>query len=299
MIKKTNFQFLPFLFITLFILSILSGIARTFTLEDILSAPFPSHLIASSKIDRVAWVFNEQGRRNIWIADGPHYKSRKITNYNEDNGQEISNLCFNPDGTIIVYVLGGAPNRRGEYPNPTSNPKGVERAIWAVKVDEGKPWRIGEGTNPQISPKGDFVIFNNRGNILIAPIDGSEKPRILFKARGSNRSYKWSPDGSKIAFVSRREDHSFIGIYDLEKETITWLIPDVERDNYPVWSPNGKYIAFIRFPGAKADGYSYWRTAGVPFSIWVVEVKTGKAREIWKTSKGGGFAQYYPTNPLV
>ena len=296
--RKINFKI--FLLLTVIItFFVFWGFSKSFTLEDILSTPFPSHLIVAQKVDRVAWVFNEQGKRNIWVADGPDYKARRITAYNEDNGQEISNLHFTPDGKIIVYVLGGSPNRKGEYPNPTSNPKGVERAVWAVKVDGGKPWRIGEGTNPQISPKGDFVIFSNRGNILIAPIDGSEKPKILFKARGSNRFYKWSPDGSKIAFVSYREDHSFIGIYDLKKETISWLAPDVERDNYPVWSPDGKYIAFIRFPGAKVDGYSYWKSAGVPFSIWVVNIETGKGREIWKTSKGGGFAQYYPAHPLV
>ncbi len=275
------------------------GKTEKFTLEEILSAPFPYHLTAAAKADRIALVFNERGRRNIWVADGPQYKLRKLTRYHEDDGQEISQLRFTPDGSIIVFVRGGAPNRQGEYPNPTSNPEGVERAIWAVRVADGKLWKIGRGYNPQISPDGKKVIFSFRNRIMIAPVDGSKQAKVLFRARGRNYGYVWSPDGKKIAFVSSREDHSFIGVYYLKKRKIKWLIPDVDRDVFPVWSPDSRKIAFIRFPGRKADEFFAWKAGSVPFSIWVVDLKTGKGKRVWSIDRGGGFAQYYNAMPLI
>ncbi|MDH5405510.1 MAG: DPP IV N-terminal domain-containing protein, partial [Candidatus Aminicenantes bacterium] len=89
--------------------------AQSYTLEDILSTPFPSSLIASPKVDRVAWVFDNCGMRNIWVAEGPDYKARQLTDYDQDDGQEIGELSFSPDGSVIVYVRGGNTNRQGEY----------------------------------------------------------------------------------------------------------------------------------------------------------------------------------------
>ena len=273
--------------------------AQSYTLEDILSTPFPSSLIASPKVDRVAWVFDNCGMRNIWVAEGPDYKARQLTDYDQDDGQEIGELSFSPDGSVIVYVRGGNTNRQGEYPNPTSDPRGTEQAVYAIKVSDGKPWRLGSGNHPVVSPAGDQVVFTYRGQLFIAPLDGSGKAKPLFEGRGGNGSQCWSPDGSRLAFISQRDDHSFIGIYDLKAETITWLMPDVEQDDNPVWSPDGRSIACIRFPGRTADD-SYGRELGLPFAIWVVDVETGKGREVWKCSNAsGGFAQYYPEHPLM
>ncbi len=273
--------------------------STAFTLKDILSTPFPYSLTASPKGDLMAWVLNQKGRRNIWIAKAPEFKPRRLTNFNEDEGQEISQLAFSPDGKIIVYVRGEGPNRQGEYPNPTSNPRGVRREIWAVRVQDGKIWKIGEGTEPSVSPDGKIVVFRRGKDVLYAPLDGSAEPKILFKARGRNGSFTWAPSGKKLAFVSRRGDHSFIGIYDLEKEKILWVLPDVDRDSHPVWSPDGSKLAFIRVPGATMEFKPIWMRWDLPFSIWVFDLKTGKGKKVFEAERGSGFALYYPRKPLL
>ncbi len=282
--------------LTLVFLFFVGQEVRSYELEAVLSSAFPSDLTVSPKGDLVAWVFNWEGKRNIWIAQAPEYRARKLTEYSVDDGQELSALSFSSDGTIIVFVKGGSANTAGEYPNPTSSPEGTKQAVWAVKVEGGEPWLLGEGNNPVPSPVGNSVAFSLRGRIFLASLDTSTRPEPLFNARGRNGSQTWSPDGSKIAFVSSREDHSFIGIYDVQNKTIGWISPSVDFDSYPVWSPCGKYIAYIRFPGALATA-SF--REGRKFSLMVADIASRQAQEAWQCpNETGGFSQSYPSQTL-
>lgn len=299
MMKKNLFPLIKGVYVFILIgalafASLLS--ADSFTLEKIMSFAFPSNLTVSPVGDRIAWVFNKEGLRNIWVAEGPDYVPRMLTDYTQDDGQELGDLTFNFDGTVIVYVRGGNANRAGEYPNPTSNPDGARQEVWAVDFNGNDSWMLGAGRNPVTSPVENEVVFNAREGIRIADIARNANAKTLFKARGRNGSLVYSPDGAKLAFVSFREDHSFIGIHDISNREIRWISPSVDMDGYPAWSPNGEHLAFIRFPGR--TGLSFGRD-GRPFSIWVADIATGAADRVWQCPNDtGGFAQYYPAKTL-
>ena len=78
-------------------------------------------------------------------------------------------------------------------------------------------------------------------------MDRGEEPFI--SAWGTNSNPVWSPDGSKIAFVSNRTDHSFITVYDMATRSIKYMSPDVDFDSSPMWTPDSKRIVFVRRPG--------------------------------------------------
>ena len=71
----------------------------------------------------------------------------------------------------------------------------------------------------------------------------------FIKEWGRQSNPQWSPDGSKLAFVSTRENHAFIGIYDMKTRKVDFIAPSTDIDGSPMWSPDGKRIAFIRRPG--------------------------------------------------
>src|ERR1700736_5140523 len=103
--------------------------SQSFTIEQALSAPFASDLVANQKTGSLAWVENEQGKRNLWIAtrDGSgKYESRRLTSYNEDDGQEMYQVAWTPGGEYLIYVRGGDSEFPGRPdPNPALIPEGV------------------------------------------------------------------------------------------------------------------------------------------------------------------------------
>src|SRR5690348_9231059 len=161
-----------------FVLCATAGAQKPFTLEQIMVAPFPSDLTAAKSSNRVAWVFDQQGKRNIWVAEEPGFAARQMTKYNEDDGQELSGLRFSSDANAVVYVRGGGKNSAGQVPNPTSNPAGAEQAVWTIAWPGGDPRRIDAGHSPDISPR-ETIAYVKDGQVWLAPLDGSEKPQQL------------------------------------------------------------------------------------------------------------------------
>ena len=285
-----------------------------FTLQQVLSSPFPTNLVAAERAGRIAWVFSSKGERNVWVADAPDFQARQVTHYSGDDGMPIAGLKLTPDGRTVVYARGTEVNSAGEVANPSSNVEKPLQQVWAVDVDKGEPRLLGEmGCDEegcediQISPKGEFAVWAAKKQIWIASISGREvagkdesgkdvsgkdvsgkdstKAKPLTFVRGKNLQGKWSPDGKRIAFVSDRGDHSFIVVYEFGRNTLRYLSPSADRDLFPRWSPDGSPIAFVRLVGKEMKQPLIPRTP-LPWSIWVYDLARDSAREFWKSGTG-------------
>ena len=200
-----------------------AALAQPLTLEALLAAPFPSEIVASPTGGHVAWVQNGKGSRNVWLASAPGFAPRQLTPYSGDDGQDITSLQWSADGKTVLYVRGGGPNRAGEIPNPAITSQPAEQAIFAVDVDSpanAAPRKLATGSSPIVSNRGQ-VVYLSRGQVWTTNAAGSEKPAQLFTIRGSAQALRWSPDGNRLAFVSGRGDHSFIGVFDVAAKTAT------------------------------------------------------------------------------
>lgn len=265
---------------------------QSFTLEQALSAPFASDLTPGPTPGTLAWMEDQQGHRNLWTATrttAGRYEVKRLTTYDSDDGQEMYDIAWTPDGSHIVYVRGGDSEFLGRPdPNPAHVSGGVSQSILIVAATGGEPRKLGEGYSPAVSPKGDQLAFLSHGQVWSAGLaPDAPKAQLMFHARGEITSLAWSPDGHALAFVSDRGDHGFIGVYDVASKGLQYLEPGTADDSDPTWSPDSRQIAFIRVPG-RPEGSPFNHRTAPPWSIHVADAATGEGHAIWTASEGRG-----------
>ena len=112
------------------------------TIEQFTSFAFPQELVSARKTDRIAWIANDKGRRNVYTAAAPAFKAVRVTQYMDDDGIDLTQLSISDDGSTVTFTRGATLNNVGWVADPTADPHGVERGIWAAKTSGTASWRL-------------------------------------------------------------------------------------------------------------------------------------------------------------
>lgn len=294
------------LFLVSFLLFSQSLFAQTFTMEQVGKFSFPSELVSSPTEEAIAWAMNEQGNRNVYWAKGPDFSPEKLTQFHEDDGQEISSLQFSPDGKWLVFVRGG-DHGGGNYSstvNAQNLPQLPKVEIWKINLESKKAEILTEGDDISLGFPHQLVYLKG-GQVWKADLDGEEKSVQLFQIKGNVNSAVFSPDGKQLAFTVNRGGHQLLGIYRDEQTPIQFLAASFHRDSNPKWSPDGKQVAFIRTRGGQGAAFPLLEPRHIPWEIWVANVETGEEKKLWKapeTLRGSfspGFFDFSGNSELV
>src|ERR1700742_4533429 len=134
------------------------------TIEEVMQAPYPSSLIASTKSNSVAWVFDTKGCRNVWLSQGGH--ARAVTAYTLDDGFDIGDVALAPDASALAFVRG--QSIEDDTPaNVTNSADGAApKEVFLVAASGGTPRKLGVGHSPSFSPDGTRLVFLDKGLIL-------------------------------------------------------------------------------------------------------------------------------------
>lgn len=252
-----------------------------------LALPAAGELVGARDAPRFAWVESAAGVLNIWFAERGT-PARRLTAFIEDDGQPLSDLALSSDGTALAFVHGGDPEARDEaLPNAAWDSEPPRQQLFVAATAGGEPLRVGDGHSPTFSPDNSRLAFTRRGEIWLWQRGG--EARKLASAGGEIRRLQWSPDGTCLLFVSHRGDYSFVALLDPDRPRIRFLDPGLGFSVEPVFSPDGRQVAFIRHLDAPAGSA---RDSGPYWSIRIVDAVSGSARELWAAPPGAG-GRYY------
>jgi dipeptidyl aminopeptidase/acylaminoacyl peptidase len=296
---------------SLAVLALTASAQQPFTLQQILSAPYSTNLTASPVGARFAWVEDVEGRHNLWVG-GPSEPARQLTHYTEDDAQDIAGLAWSPDGNTIAYVYGAETGNSGRPANPAHLQRPTAVEIYLQPIAGGEPIRIGEGHAPLFTPDGKSLLFLRSGQIFIADlaalkactankdchperaqrVEGPaqaptpENPSNPFNHpllydRGTASQLALSPDGTKLAYISRRRTDSYLALYNLVTKELTFPAPSTGNDSAPLFSRDGKQLAWLRFPFTDPSEFSGARTSPNPWSIQLLTLSTNETRTLF------------------
>ncbi len=188
---------------------------------------------------RLAFESEHEGDMEVYVvnADGTG-----LTNLTR-NGAHDSGPSWSPDGSRIAF----------------SSDRGANADIYVMNADGSGVTRLTKhqavDTAPAWSPRGERIAFmsfrDGEAEIYAVNADGSgltnvtRNPAADFPgAAVGHHPPAWSPDGSRIAFVSNRDGNAEIYAASTDGSGVTRLTKDPADDFSPAWSPDGLWVAF-------------------------------------------------------
>lgn len=166
----------------------------------------------------------------------------------------VPRFDFTPDGSALIANTGGGITRfplSGEAPSDIPFTARVDQPLGPlvrsqIPVETG-PVHARLLMSPSISPDGEAIAFSALGNVYTAPLTGEGAPRRLTEAMESTYHPAWSPDGTRLAFVSwSRADGGQVWTVRPDGTELRPLTAESAFYTHPVFTPDGTAIIAVR-----------------------------------------------------
>lgn len=192
-----------------------------------------------------------QSSAGLFLLDvGPGSVAPQALAAGAATGQSDGEPTWSPDGSRLAFVS----DRTGRRSLFVINRDGRGLA----SLDTGNTAGEDEG-GPDWSPDGRQIVFHRFAsgepfaNIFVVDSQGGAA-RPLTTLRARNIEPAWSPDGTRIAFMSDRDDGEFeLYVMRADGREQIRLTRNGFPDELPAWSPNGAWLVYTAQPDSLGD----------------------------------------------
>jgi Tol biopolymer transport system component len=140
-------------------------------------------------------------------------------------------LAWSPNGKWLGFVL-----------IDSTNPSSPKQDVYAVTADGQTIRQVAPSTDFTFSPMNDLIAYSNNGDIWSTTLQGGQARNLTQKGGGAF-SPAWSPKGNLIAYSQPDGLYVMDAMTGSNPRNLT-KSPNLEDDQFPVWSPDGQWIAF-------------------------------------------------------
>jgi Tol biopolymer transport system component len=213
---------------------------------------------------RVAFESDRDGNSEIYVVTLVGGQVQRLT----DNPARDSSPAWSPDGRRIVFTSDRDNRASADVYIMNADGSEVQRV-----TDDRANWA------PQFSPDGQMLAVQIDTDVVVIDLrDGSRRRLTSGTANGMNPT--WSPDGSRIAFVTTRNRKLEIFTMNADGSNQTLLVSMSGAEVLdPRWSPDGEHIAFVRVPAAPERPSEEGGQEDMQ-AVYTVEVNSGVVRRV-------------------
>ncbi len=204
-----------------------------------------------------------EGKTQVWTLNSLGGEAVKLT----DVKQGVKDYAWSPDGKrILLTIIDPGPDDLVEDKN---------------KKKKKRPWVV---DRLQFKVDDSGYLDNRRTHLYTFNMDDKKVTQIT-SGNFDDSDSAWSPDGKSIAFVSNRTDNPdanensdiwIVSVDNTDKgKTLLQLTKNTGMDTSPVWSPDGKSVAYITIPyNGLFSGFNTSHIAIVPAKGGILKALT-------------------------
>lgn len=188
----------------------------------------------------IFFVSDRTGVQNLWSMP-LHGQAKQLTNFKKGHvlwpsiAKSGSAIVFERDFTIWKYDIAS-----GKASMVDIRRTGIPSSGGSSEGRRSEQFR-----DMKLSPDGRKLAFVSHGEIFVSAATGGEAFRVTFTAANESQ-LTWAANSNAIAYVSDRDEVSHLCEYNFITNKETKLTSDAKDDAAPVYSPDGKTIAFVR-----------------------------------------------------